>query len=563
MRTARRTTTRTACTASRTRARPSSPVPLIALAIPSVIIGFAHRRRRRCSAATSATRSSCSSSNDVLGEIGAASSTARWPSRCTACTQPPFWLALAGVLTAWVFFLKKPQLAGRHRRARSAALRAVLVNKYYFDWFNENVLAAGSRLLGSGLLEAAATWRSSTARWSTARRAAIGWFGGVVRRVQSGFLYSYAFWMIIGLAVLLGWFLMRDQARTEHMQGSGLLSLLIWLPIAGGRRRARCSATSGIGAGALGRARRRRSLTFVALDPAVAGFDTRHRGLPVRREAAVDPGASLRTTHLGVDGISLPLILLTTFITIPVIIAAWTVIEQRPAQYFAAFLIMEGLMIGVFCALDALLFYFFWEAMLIPMFLIIGIWGGPRRVYATIKFFLYTFLGSVFMLVALIYMYVQGRRLLDRGVPGAAADADRAALDLLRLPAGLRGEGADVAGAHVVAGCARRSAHRRLGDPGRHHAEDGRLRLPALQPADHAGCEPRARLADDRAVADRRGLHRLRRARAAGHEEADRVFVHRAHGLRDARRVHRVRHRRATPAACRARAWASTARWCR
>ena len=77
------------------------------------------------------------------------------------------------------------------------------------------------------------------------------------------------------------------------------------------------------------------------------------------------------------------------------------------AQYYAAFLIMEGLMIGVFASLDALLFYFFWEAMLIPMFLIIGIWGGPRRIYATIKFFLYTFLGSVFMLVALIYMYLQ------------------------------------------------------------------------------------------------------------------------------------------------------------
>ena len=113
------------------------------------------------------------------------------------------------------------------------------------------------------------------------------------------------------------------------------------------------------------------------------------------------------TYSLGVDGIALPLVLLTTFITVPVLIAAWTVIEKRPAQYFAAFLIMEGLMIGVFSSLDALLFYFFWEAMLIPMFLIIGIWGGPRRVYATIKFFLYTFLGSVFMLVALIYLYLK------------------------------------------------------------------------------------------------------------------------------------------------------------
>jgi NADH-quinone oxidoreductase subunit M len=110
---------------------------------------------------------------------------------------------------------------------------------------------------------------------------------------------------------------------------------------------------------------------------------------------------------LGVDGISMPLIVLTAFMTVPVVIAGWTVIQARPAQYFAAFLIMEGLMIGVFAATDALLFYFFWEAMLIPMFLIIGIWGGPRRVYATIKFFLFTFLGSVFMLAALIYMYVK------------------------------------------------------------------------------------------------------------------------------------------------------------
>ena len=111
--------------------------------------------------------------------------------------------------------------------------------------------------------------------------------------------------------------------------------------------------------------------------------------------------------HLGVDGIALPLILLTTFSTMLVILAGWEVIQHRLAQYMAAFLIMEGLMNGVFAALDAVLFYFFWEAMLIPMFLIIGVWGGPRRVYATIKFFLYTFLGSVFMLIALIYLYTQ------------------------------------------------------------------------------------------------------------------------------------------------------------
>ena len=115
-------------------------------------------------------------------------------------------------------------------------------------------------------------------------------------------------------------------------------------------------------------------------------------------------GSIQASYHIGVDGISLPLILLTAFTTIIVILSAWEVIQYKAAQYIAAFLFMEGLMIGVFAALDAALFYVFWEAMLIPMFIVIGVWGGPRRVYATVKFFLYTFFGSVFMLIALIYL---------------------------------------------------------------------------------------------------------------------------------------------------------------
>ena len=111
--------------------------------------------------------------------------------------------------------------------------------------------------------------------------------------------------------------------------------------------------------------------------------------------------------HLGVDGIAVPLILLTSFTTVLVVIAAWDVIQKRVAQYMAAFLIMSGLMIGVFSALDAILYYVYWEAMLIPMFLVIGVWGGPNRVYATIKFFLYTLLGSLLMLVAFIYLFYQ------------------------------------------------------------------------------------------------------------------------------------------------------------
>ena len=108
---------------------------------------------------------------------------------------------------------------------------------------------------------------------------------------------------------------------------------------------------------------------------------------------------------IGIDGISMPLILLTSFTTVIVVISAWEIIQYRVAQYMAAFLIMEGFMIGTFSSLNAILFYIFFEATLIPMFLVIGIWGGENRIYATLKFFLYTFIGSVLMLVALIYMY--------------------------------------------------------------------------------------------------------------------------------------------------------------
>jgi NADH-quinone oxidoreductase subunit M len=117
--------------------------------------------------------------------------------------------------------------------------------------------------------------------------------------------------------------------------------------------------------------------------------------------------------HLGIDGISLLLVLLTTFTTVLVVIAAWQVIRKKVALYMAAFLIMEGLMVGVFSALDAILFYVFWEAMLVPMYLIIGVWGGPNRVYAAIKFFLYTFIGSVLMLVAFIYLYFKAGQSFD------------------------------------------------------------------------------------------------------------------------------------------------------
>jgi len=147
-------------------------------------------------------------------------------------------------------------------------------------------------------------------------------------------------------------------------------------------------------------------LTFLCSIPLYTNFDTTTAAMQFGELHTWVPAFNINY-QLGVDGISMPLIILTAFITILVVLSAWEVIQKKPQMYMAAFLIMEGIMIGVFSALDAILFYVFWEAMLIPMFLIIGIWGGPNRVYATIKFFLYTFLGSVLMLIALIYMSVQ------------------------------------------------------------------------------------------------------------------------------------------------------------
>jgi len=184
-----------------------------------------------------------------------------------------------------------------------------------------------------------------------------------------------------------------------------LLSLVVWLPIIGGA----AVLLSGDKGGSEGS--RRLALiisvaTFVLSLGLYTNFDSATSAMQFEERFEWIGDFSIYY-HLGVDGISMPLIILTTFTTILVILAGWEVIQKRASQYMAAFLIMEGLMNGVFSALDSMFFYVFWEAMLIPMFIIIGVWGGPNRVYATIKFFIYTFFGSVFMLVAMIYMYYQ------------------------------------------------------------------------------------------------------------------------------------------------------------
>jgi NADH-quinone oxidoreductase subunit M len=187
-------------------------------------------------------------------------------------------------------------------------------------------------------------------------------------------------------------------AMNEH-----LLAILIWLPIVGG------FLVLGFGKRASGA--KWLSLcvslaTFLISIPLYTGFSTGTAAMQFVERTAWIPSIHA-DFYIGVDGISMPLILLTTFTTVLIVIASWSNVAKRVAQYMGAFLILEGLMIGVFSALDAALFYVFWEAMLIPMFIIIGVWGGPRRVYASIKFFLYTFIGSLLMLVALIYMYLK------------------------------------------------------------------------------------------------------------------------------------------------------------
>jgi NADH-quinone oxidoreductase subunit M len=143
---------------------------------------------------------------------------------------------------------------------------------------------------------------------------------------------------------------------------------------------------------------------LLATVPVVSGFDLQRAGLQFE-EKAVWIGTLNANYHLGVDGLSIWFVPLTAFITVIAVLAGWKAIGERVAQYYASFLILSGLLIGVFSAADGLLFYVFFEATLIPMYIIIGVWGGPNRVYAAIKFFLYTLLGSLLFLVSLVYLY--------------------------------------------------------------------------------------------------------------------------------------------------------------
>src|SRR5690349_3756617 len=183
----------------------------------------------------------------------------------------------------------------------------------------------------------------------------------------------------------------------------GLLSVAIWLPIAFGALLLAVGRDSNPGAsrwmaliGSI--------VSFVVTLPLISGFDTGTAAMQFQEKLAWIERFNV-FYHLGVDGISVWFVLLTAFMTVIVVIAGWEVITERVHQYMGAFLILSGFMVGVFAAVDGLLFYTFFEATLIPMYIIIGVWGGPRRVYAAFKFFLYTLLGSLLMLIALVYLY--------------------------------------------------------------------------------------------------------------------------------------------------------------
>ena len=183
-----------------------------------------------------------------------------------------------------------------------------------------------------------------------------------------------------------------------------LLSLAIWVPILGGLlvlatgsdRNAPLARMLAFAVAVAG---------FVVTIPLYTGFDATTSAMQFVEMTSWVPRFNINY-HLGVDGISFWFVPLTAFITVIVVIASWESITERVNQYMGAFLILSGLMVGVFCALDGLLFYVFFEASLIPLYLIIGVWGGPNRVYAAFKFFLYTLFGSLLFLLALMYLFI-------------------------------------------------------------------------------------------------------------------------------------------------------------
>jgi len=260
-------------------------------------------------------------------------------------------------------------------------------------------------------------------------------------------------------------------------------------------------------------------------------FDPREPGFQFNESVVWLPHYRI-AYRMGVDGISVLFVLLSTILTPVCILASWESIHFKVREFMLAFLVLETMLVGMFCAADFVVFYMFFEGVLIPMYLIIGIWGGPRRVYAAVKFFLYTLAGSVLMLLALIAMWLHAGTtdisvLMDTHFPVQMQN-----WLFFGLMASSRSR-CRCGGPHLVARRACRGADRRFRHPGGRAAEDGRVRFPALLSADAARCLADLCAVDVYLVGDCRDLHIGGRAGAGGHEEADRILLGRAYGRRN------------------------------
>ena len=238
------------------------------------------------------------------------------------------------------------------------------------------------------------------------------------------------------------------------------------------------------------------------------------------------------TYHLGIDGISLFLVLLTTIlITLSMLYSGGGDIEERPREFCFFMLVLETGLLGALLAVDLFLFYVFWEVMLIPMYFLIGIWGHGRKIYAAIKFVLFTMVGSLLMLVAILYLVYQAHVHFNRisfDLPllyQVPLSVDAGPLAVRGVRARVRDQSADVAGAYLAARRAHQRAHGGFRHPGRRDAQDGHLRLPALRDSAVPGGRGRGDSAVHGAGGDRDHLRRAGRDDAAGPQAPDRLFV--------------------------------------
>ena len=358
----------------------------------------------------------------------------------------PFWLALAGIASAWYLYLGNPALPARIAKA-AGPVYAFARQQVLLRPLQRLVLRrrrAPRRRVPPDVGDATIIdgfFVNGTAK-------VIGWSSALLRYMQSGYVYHYAFTMIIGVfAFLLLWYVRisltrrQEQCRISHLPSGSRSSPAGRAVRRPGSRRADSRVGSRLSA---------RLVTFLVTLPLWFQFKPGTSDMQFVERGEWIPRFDIHY-FVGVDGISMPFVLLNSLMTLFVVWSAWEAIQMRVAQYMAAFLIQSGLINGAFCALDGMLFYVFFEAMLIPMYLIIGVWGGPNRVYAAIKFFLYTLLGSLLMLVALIYLYNVSETFsivewyqVPLALHGAGAAVRRV------LPV-VRRQGADVAAAHVAA----------------------------------------------------------------------------------------------------------------